>query len=67
MDQGQIDAISQTDPVMTMLEQDGKVKIIADTRTPEGHAEAVRRADAGGQPLRADRVRAEEPEHRARR
>jgi len=33
---GQIDAISNVDPVMTMLEQAGDVKIIADTRTLKG-------------------------------
>lgn len=33
---GQIDAISNTDPVMTMLEQKGEVKIISDTRTLKG-------------------------------
>ncbi|RYF83345.1 MAG: transporter substrate-binding domain-containing protein [Comamonadaceae bacterium] len=33
---GQIDAISNTDPVMTMLEQKGDVKIIGDTRTLKG-------------------------------
>ncbi len=33
---GQIDAVSNTDPVMTKLEQDGEVKIIADTRTLRG-------------------------------
>ncbi len=33
---GQIDAISNTDPVMTKLEQDNDVKIIADTRTFKG-------------------------------
>ena len=33
---GQIDAISNTDPVMTMLEQKGEVRIIADTRTLKG-------------------------------
>jgi NitT/TauT family transport system substrate-binding protein len=33
---GQIDAISNVDPVMTMLEQKGDVKIIADTRTLKG-------------------------------
>ncbi|MGC2517537.1 MAG: ABC transporter substrate-binding protein [Burkholderiales bacterium] len=37
---GQIDAVSNTDPVMTKLEQDGAVKIIADTRTVKG-TEAV--------------------------
>src|SRR3954453_2797615 len=36
MDQGRVDVISQTDPAVTMLERDGKVKLIAETRTPEG-------------------------------
>jgi NitT/TauT family transport system substrate-binding protein len=33
---GQIDAISNVDPVMTMLEQKGDVRIISDTRTLKG-------------------------------
>jgi len=33
---GQIDAISNTDPVMTKLEQDKAIKILADTRTVKG-------------------------------
>lgn len=33
---GQIDAISNLDPVMTKLEQDGDIMIIADTRTLKG-------------------------------
>jgi NitT/TauT family transport system substrate-binding protein len=33
---GQIDAMSNTDPVMTMLEQRGEIRIIADTRTMKG-------------------------------
>ena len=33
---GQIDAICNTDPVMTMLEQKGEVRIISDTRTLKG-------------------------------
>lgn len=33
---GQIDAISNVDPVMTMLEQKADVKIISDTRTLKG-------------------------------
>ena len=37
---GQIDAISNVDPVMTKLEQDGSIKIVADTRTLKG-TEAV--------------------------
>jgi|SRR5882672_3646363 len=36
MDQGRVDVVSQTDPAVTMLEKDGKVKLIAETRTPEG-------------------------------
>jgi NitT/TauT family transport system substrate-binding protein len=36
LDQGRVDVLSQTDPVMTMLEKEGKLKIIAETRTPEG-------------------------------
>ncbi len=36
---GQIDAMSNTDPVMTMLEQKGDVRIISDTRTLKGTLE----------------------------
>lgn len=36
---GQIDAISNTDPVMTKLEQDKAIKILADTRTLKGTQE----------------------------
>lgn len=36
VDQGRVDVISQTDPAVTILEKDGKVKVIAETRTPEG-------------------------------
>ena len=36
VDQGRVDALSQTDPAMTILEKDGKIRIIAETRTPEG-------------------------------
>ena len=36
---GQIDAISNTDPVMTMLEQRGEVRLISDTRSLKGTAE----------------------------
>jgi NitT/TauT family transport system substrate-binding protein len=36
---GQIDAISYADPVMTMLEQKGDIKIISDTRTLKGSNE----------------------------
>jgi NitT/TauT family transport system substrate-binding protein len=39
MRSGQIDAISNIDPVMTMLEQKGDVRIIADTRTLKGTQE----------------------------
>ena len=36
---GQVDAISNTDPVMTKLEQDQSIKILADTRTVKGTQE----------------------------
>jgi NitT/TauT family transport system substrate-binding protein len=36
VDQGRVDVISQTDPAVTMLEKDGKVKVIAETRTLAG-------------------------------
>ena len=36
IEQGRVDVISQTDPAVTMLERDAKVKVIAETRTPEG-------------------------------
>src|SRR6266545_2507837 len=36
MQKGEIDAISNLDPVMTKLEQDGDIKIVADSRTEEG-------------------------------
>lgn len=36
---GQIDAISNVDPVMTILEQKGEIHIIADTRTLKGTLE----------------------------
>ena len=34
--QGQIDAISHLEPVITMLEQSGDIRVIVDTRTEEG-------------------------------
>jgi NitT/TauT family transport system substrate-binding protein len=37
---GQVDAMCNTDPVMTMLEQKGEVKIISDARTLKGTTEA---------------------------
>lgn len=36
---GQIDAISNTDPVMTKLEQENAIKLLADTRTVKGTQE----------------------------
>ena len=39
MRSGQIDALSNIDPVMTMLEQKGDVRIIFDTRTLKGSAD----------------------------
>ncbi|MGV8805498.1 MAG: ABC transporter substrate-binding protein [Polaromonas sp.] len=36
---GQLDAISNTDPVMTMLERRGEVRLLSDTRSLKGAAE----------------------------
>lgn len=36
---GQIDAMSNTDPVMTLLEQQGELRIVSDTRTLKGTQE----------------------------
>jgi NitT/TauT family transport system substrate-binding protein len=36
---GQIDALSNVDPVMTMLEQRGEIRIVADARTQKGTVE----------------------------
>ena len=36
VEQGRVDVLSQTDPAMTILEKEGKIRIIAETRTPEG-------------------------------
>jgi NitT/TauT family transport system substrate-binding protein len=36
---GQVDAICYTDPTMTLLEQDGLITVVADTRTVRGSAD----------------------------
>jgi NitT/TauT family transport system substrate-binding protein len=36
VDQGRVDVVSQTDPAVTILEKQGKIKLIAETRTPAG-------------------------------
>jgi NitT/TauT family transport system substrate-binding protein len=36
MQKGEIDALSNLDPMITKLEQDGDIKIVADSRTEEG-------------------------------
>ncbi|MCX7278710.1 MAG: ABC transporter substrate-binding protein [Burkholderiales bacterium] len=43
---GQIDAISNSDPVMAMLEQKGDIRVVADARTLRGTREAM----GGGMP-----------------
>jgi hypothetical protein len=60
---GQIDAICNTDPVMTMLEQKGDVKIISDTRTLKGTQEVFGGPMPAGCLYAPHRVRAEEPQH----
>jgi NitT/TauT family transport system substrate-binding protein len=36
MKKGEIDALSNLDPMITKLEQDGDIKVVADSRTEEG-------------------------------
>jgi ABC-type nitrate/sulfonate/bicarbonate transport system substrate-binding protein len=36
MKKGEIDAISNLDPMMTKLEQEGDIKVVTDSRTEEG-------------------------------
>ena len=55
MKNGQIDGISNVDPVMTKLEMDGAIKVIADTRTRRGTQEIW------GAPLPAGCLYAPEP------
>lgn len=38
---GQVDALSNVDPLMTMLEQKGEIRIIADTRTLKGSVDIL--------------------------
>src|SRR6266702_4612202 len=56
---GQIDAVSNTDPVMTKLEQDGEVKIIADTRTLRGTEQVL----GGRMPVCAGRFHPKQSEY----
>ena len=62
---GEIDALSNLDPMMTKLEQDGDIKIIADSRTEEG----TRAIFGGSNPAAVLYVKQDfieqEPEHRA--
>ena len=61
MEQGQIDAAIMLDPAVTLLQGKNKdLKILSDTRTPEGHARRVRRRISGRRALhqgRLDRLR----------
>src|SRR5262249_56589328 len=36
MKKGEIDALANLDPMITKLEQDGDIKVVADSRTEEG-------------------------------
>ena len=45
---GEIDALVSSDPMISVMETDGLVKIIFDTRTPEGNAAVYGGAYAGG-------------------
>ena len=65
IEQGRVDVVSQTDPAVTMLERDGKVKVIAETRTPEGTQKLFGGPMPAGSLYAPIEFVAEEPEHRA--
>ncbi len=62
---GEIDALSNLDPMITKLEQDGDIKIVADSRTEEGTRAHLRRLEPGGGAVRQAGLHREEPQHRA--
>ena len=64
MRSGQIDAISNLDPVITLLQRSGDLKIISDTASwPRPTRSSA--ADAGSLPVRAAGLHRQEPGHRA--
>ena len=63
MEKGDIDAIINSDPVMTKLEADNAVKVIAETRTLKGTQDLFGGPVSGGRPLRDRGFHREEPEH----
>ncbi len=65
MKKGEIDAISNLDPVISQLESDGTIVPVIDTRTAKGMQRRLRRRLRGRLHLRAGRLREEVSEHRA--
>ena len=62
---GDIDAISNIDPVIATLEASGDVVVMADTRTTEGATKVFGGPMPAGGPLFQTRLHREEPQHRA--
>jgi len=60
MKKGDIDAISNLDPVITKLEQDGDVTVLADSRTDEGNMKLFWRRQSRGRGLSEDRLHRKE-------
>jgi NitT/TauT family transport system substrate-binding protein len=48
MKRGEIDAIANLDPVVSLLENDGTIQAVVDTRTPKGNSEVYGDAYAAG-------------------
>ena len=65
MKRGEIDAMSNLDPVISLLEGDGNFVPVIDTRTAKGMKDVYGGAYAAGCIYVTDRVREEEPEHGA--
>ena len=62
---GEIDAISNVDPVISKLQSTNEVVVMAETRTTEGTTKVLGGADVGGRALPQARLHGQEPQHGA--
>ena len=67
MKKGELDALVNLDPVISKLEQDGDIVILADSRTEEGNMKLFGGNNPGGSRLSEDRLHREESRDRAAR
>ena len=65
MKTGEIDAISNLDPVITRLQEDGTIRIITDSSISTRELRNLRGHQSGGSALRQAGVHRREPKHDA--